>query len=467
MFIAILVILLFFYLILRYRNYINKYNDINQIPGPTLIDIIKSYRNSDGLINFLQSLNSKYGPIIKIWIKPLPPTIITTDSEFLDKIYRSNDYFYNASFADVKSLFRNSLLTTTSRESWRNDKQIIMKTFTPGFISNHLLVYKRKYNEFIEMIYENLEKPIDIQPHMRKIHAEIMIESMMDPQIKMTQEEINEYMKNWLIYFDLLLKKMNSLGILYKFTNNYRTSLKCAENIIKIMENLLKRHKNVSQDQRAKNNLMYAFIDSGMSDDKIVDNMNITIGGGFETSVIPISLTLYELGKRPELQEKILEEILSVIGPELKEITFNDLNNMTYLQCVANEAVRLYFPSPFMDRLLPNNVKVKDMVIPKDTQVVFHLSKIFKSNEYFENANVFNPDRFLQGSVTEKTLLWFGYGAKQCPGKKIAYASIKLLLATILREFKIYPVKDHEVQLKSDINFTSVTGIPVIFKKRM
>nr|XP_022913591.1 cytochrome P450 4C1-like [Onthophagus taurus] len=474
MLVPILLIFPFAYLIFRYKNNVNKFKSIEKIPGPSFKDIINHYRNSsEGFLKFFQSLNTKYGPIVKIWIKPMPPIIMTTDMEFIQKIYKSNDNFYTPAFSEAESLLREGLATTKSRENWHNDKQIVIKTFTRDYISNRLIVYNEKYNEFMEMIYENLEKPIELESNLERIHAEIIIESMMDSQIKITQKEINDYMENRTKYFNLLLEKMNSstMGILYKFTQNYRLSLGYAENVIEIMENLLERHKKIPIDQREKCNLIYAFIDSGMSDDKIVDNMNTIIGGGFETSVVPLALTLYELAKRPELQEKILEEILSIVGPQSsREITLNDLNNMTYLHCVVNEALRLFFPSPFVDRLLTKDVEIKDMIIPKDTQVIFNLAEIFKSNENFENANVFNPDRFLPENMTEnakKAHLSFGYGAKYCPGKNIAYASMKLFLAKILREFEICSVKDHDVKLKADIMFRSIDGIPVIFQKRM
>lgn len=69
--------------------------------------------------------------------------------------------------------------------------------------------------------------------------------------------------------------------------------------------------------------------------------------------------TLFLLGGHPDIQEKVLEEIDSVMDGDRKRApTMKELGEMKYLECVIKESLRLYPSVPLIARTLGEDVNL-------------------------------------------------------------------------------------------------------------
>uniref|UniRef100_A0A336M9V7 CSON011992 protein n=1 Tax=Culicoides sonorensis TaxID=179676 RepID=A0A336M9V7_CULSO len=71
---------------------------------------------------------------------------------------------------------------------------------------------------------------------------------------------------------------------------------------------------------------------------------------GFETSSTAMSYTLYELAQNQELQEKARKNILTALKAFDGQITYESLQDMTFLEQCINEGMRKYPPVPTLIR---------------------------------------------------------------------------------------------------------------------
>ncbi|KAJ0490355.1 putative cytochrome P450 [Helianthus annuus] len=90
-----------------------------------------------------------------------------------------------------------------------------------------------------------------------------------------------------------------------------------------------------------------------LSDDTVIGLLWDMITAGIDTTAVSVEWAMAELIKNPRVQQKVQEELDSVIGCE-RLLTEPDLTNLPYLQCVAKEALRLHPPTPLM---LPHKAK--------------------------------------------------------------------------------------------------------------
>ena len=71
--------------------------------------------------------------------------------------------------------------------------------------------------------------------------------------------------------------------------------------------------------------------------------------------------------------------------------------------------------------------------------------------KYWDNAEEFRPERFMPGnkeSIDPFTYMPFGQGPRNCVGMRFALLEIKLVLARLLKEFRIERAPELHIPLK-------------------
>lgn len=157
---------------------------------------------------------------------------------------------------------------------------------------------------------------------------------------------------------------------------------------------------------------------------------NVMIFGAFETTASVLYSVLMCLSFYTEYQEKVYEEILSVV-PDDGDITFEHIKELTFMEMVINETLRLLPAVPLVGRRVAEDMHLnKDLLIPKSTQIVISIFHIHRNEKYWgESACVFNPDNFLPENVSSRNpfaFLPFTKGLRNCIGRQYAYFSLKV-----------------------------------------
>lgn len=96
-----------------------------------------------------------------------------------------------------------------------------------------------------------------------------------------------------------------------------------------------------------------------LSDKQIRDEVNTFMFEGHDTTTSAISFCLYILSRHKDIQQKLFEEIRSHFGDDLsRPVTYADLQQMNYLNCVIKESLRLHPPIPAIGRTLDQDLKI-------------------------------------------------------------------------------------------------------------
>lgn len=72
---------------------------------------------------------------------------------------------------------------------------------------------------------------------------------------------------------------------------------------------------------------------------------------GYETSSSVLGFAIYEMGRNPDIQERLYEEIVDVLAKHDGKFTFDALQEMEYLDKVVYETMRLNVVAPLISKI--------------------------------------------------------------------------------------------------------------------
>ncbi|CAG8659303.1 21658_t:CDS:10 [Cetraspora pellucida] len=175
----------------------------------------------------------------------------------------------------------------------------------------------------------------------------------------------------------------------------------------------------------------------------LFEQMTIAFFAAFFTTVKVVTEAIYEYGGRPELWKDIYEEQLMVYNQKNGNLTIDDVHKMVKLDGLVKESLRQSFPKG--DSYTFNT----GATIPKGRKVAVYAADSHFNPEYFENPEMFQPNRYLtlnsDGSVLnytsaaklEKYYVPFGAGKHACPGRILAVTELKLCLHELILKYHI------------------------------
>lgn len=163
-----------------------------------------------------------------------------------------------------------------------------------------------------------------------------------------------------------------------------------------------------------------------------------------------ISNTILLLAMHPEVQEKLHEELQTVLGDEDYDVLpAENANKLKYMEMVMKESMRLIPQIPIMIREVLDDFEIEPgIVIPKSTTLVISLLMLHRDKKYWgDDAEKFKPERFSEESFVPGSNFFFPFSAGQriCIGMKFSYVAGKIILARLLKEYRYttsYSIKD-------------------------
>ncbi|KAK0084737.1 hypothetical protein PV325_006491 [Microctonus aethiopoides] len=178
---------------------------------------------------------------------------------------------------------------------------------------------------------------------------------------------------------------------------------------------------------------------------------------GFEPTSNTIAFCLYELSLNLDIQKKARQDIVNAINKNDGNLTYEALQEMTYLEAMVAETLRKYPPAPMTSRRCeyPYKIPGTNIVLPVGMRVVIPIYGIHHDSEYYPEPEKFNPDRFIDENIKIRypyTFLPFGEGPRNCIGIKFAILQIKLGIISFL--------KRHEILISDK------TAVPIKFSRR-
>ncbi|XP_059172331.1 cytochrome P450 3A41-like [Physella acuta] len=197
-------------------------------------------------------------------------------------------------------------------------------------------------------------------------------------------------------------------------------------------------HTDDIDDEMSRNTVVWDKQPKTMSTEELMGQSFLVIIAGFETTATTLQLLLYLLAKHPDIQEKVCEEIESVVQGETP--TYEELHKLTYTEQVINETLRFYPPVPIINRRAAETRTYGNITIPKGAGVMIPTFAVLQDPKHYPDPEKFDPERFSEENKAKRdpmAFMPFGYGPRICIGMRLAYLELKMALATLLRKVRV------------------------------
>lgn len=201
--------------------------------------------------------------------------------------------------------------------------------------------------------------------------------------------------------------------------------------------------------------------DSYMSQAEIEINiLSLMVAGTESVTTILTGVTNYLLREPIKLQ-RLVHEIRSAF-PLDSDITGASVSHQPYLNAVLQEGMRLCPTIPDgMRRIIPKGgATVAGYLLPEDVVVSIPQWATYQSYRNFSSPSSFCPERWLPESQQASSPYRsdrkdafnpFSLGARNCPGRTLAFLEMRLILAKMLWNFDIVKEADLPAWEKQEI----------------
>ncbi|KAJ6640354.1 Cytochrome P450 4g15 [Pseudolycoriella hygida] len=486
-------------------------------------------KSHNEILELAVRLGRQYENIARVWIGPKLIVFLTSPVD-IEIILSSNVYIKKSDeYRFFKPWLGNGLLISDG-DHWRAHRKMIapafhqnvLKSFVGTFNSNSLNVVKRMEKE--------IGKVFDVHDYMSETTVDILLETAMGHKRMGENDDGFNYAMAVMKMCDILharhLKAYLRFDSIFNLTNVKKQQEKLLGTIHGLTKRVIKEkkalyEKNLSEgivptpslsqiiaddyveklpakttkkveglrddlDEIDENDVgekrRLAFLDlmielakngANLNDEEIKEEVDTIMFEGHDTTAAGSSFVLCLLGIHQNIQARVYQEIKTVFGNSKRECTFADTLEMKYLERVILESLRLYPPVPIIARKIHEDVQLlsQNYVLPAGCTVVIGTFKVHRREDIYPNPEEFNPDNFLPERTQNRhyySFIPFSAGPRSCVGRKYAMIKLKILISTILRNYRVKSnLTEKDFKLQGDIILKRSDGFRLEIEPRV
>ncbi|KAI1433356.1 cytochrome P450 [Xylaria sp. CBS 124048] len=180
----------------------------------------------------------------------------------------------------------------------------------------------------------------------------------------------------------------------------------------------------------------------GLNHNSLASNATLLVRAGSETTATLMSGVTYFLTTQPEVLKRVKDEVRSSFKRS-DDITLSSVSGLSYMLACLNEGLRMYPPVMFgLPRVTPKGGAMVDgNYVPEETIITMWQWPINHSKDLWTEPDRFAPERWMGDphfkNDRSDAMQPFGVGPRNCLGRNLAYAEMRLILAKLLFNFDI------------------------------
>lgn len=186
---------------------------------------------------------------------------------------------------------------------------------------------------------------------------------------------------------------------------------------------------------------------SGLSESQLTGNVLTVLLAGEDTTANTLGWTLHLLHTHRSEWNKLVESVDATLGPDDLPRQFDVARGFEGIEHCVNEAMRLRPVAPLSLLECNEDATLGNVELRRGTMVMCLMRPCAVDARMATDAAEFRPQRWNGAAAAHdllKASMPFGAGPRLCPGRYLAMLEMKMVLATLARNFELVDVSTED-----------------------
>jgi len=401
---------------------------------PVIGDTLNFLQDSE----FAKKRHQQYGPIFKTSIFGQPTVFVRGQEASLFVLSNENHYFVASFPASTKALLGSLSLSVQTGANHINRRKLLYQAFQPRALVGYIGAMENITQRYLAK-WEKMET-LTWYPELRNYTFDVAGKLLIGID-NGSETALKHNFETWC--YGLFSMALDLPWTRFGKGKNGRNLL-----LAELEKIIRDRQQGTPSGNDALSLLISARDEEGnsLSLEELKDQVLLLLFAGHDTLTSAIASFCLLLAQNPDVMAKVRAEQQQFSATE--PLTLEQLKQMTYLEQVMREVLRLVPPAGNIFRKAIKACEFGGYEIPKGWTVVSGITQTHQDSQLYPEPERFDPDRFsLERSPKPFSYVPFGGGLRECLGKEFARLEMKLFAAKIVRELEWELLPDQDLNL--------------------
>ncbi len=374
--------------------------------------------------------------------------------------YRKDTLLYS----EIRGAFGDGLLTSQDAD-WQHQKRFLQALFTHKRVAGYATAMGEQVDELVQRWRSLAPGTVDLREEMTGLTLRVVCRALFGDDLGQALPVVQQAFGP---LAEALVRRAASpvrLPLRWPTPGNRRLT-RAQQALYAVCDEIIARRRTASARREDLLGLLVDARDDGnaLTDSEVRDQVLIFLLAGHETTSTALTFTLRLLGRHPDVQERVRDEVDAIGGIP----TAQDATRLPYTTMALKEAMRLYPSAPLMARRAVADDQLCGYHIPAGTDVVLAPWVIHRHPAFWDEPERFDPERFTpEREKARHRYAWFpfGGGPHSCIGQHFSMLESTIALAGLVREFEFTAPAD-DPRCTANITLRPTTGVPCLVTPR-
>ncbi|MFC8074140.1 cytochrome P450 [Streptomyces sp. NPDC057307] len=388
---------------------------------------------------FVQSLRA-HGPAVRVKVGPKTLTVINS-TELIHKMLtsQSDEFTKGLLFEKLKLFGKDALPVAEGKPHLRRRRMM-----QPAFHREQIAGYVNTMRETVQPYIAAWDggAPIDLKTEMQLMTQGVVMSALFSstPRRAPAHQILNSVDT---VFRTALQRALLPVSALERLPTRGNRKARAAGVALRsaVAEIIAEHRAHPDAYDDIVSLLLTARDETGatLPDDEILAEVTGLLAAGSETTAVVLAWLFHELGRNPELERQLHEEVDSVLaeGP----LTAERVPRLVLTRRLVSETLRLYSPAWLVTRQAISDVRLGEFLLPAGSDVIWSAYAVHRDPALYPDPLRFDPDRWLpdRPQPPKGAFIPFGSGKRMCMGDAFAWTEATIITALVASRWRLRP----------------------------